>query len=580
MQILFNNTTIIPFKWRGRYICFYCGQNYNEYQSFRKHTKSHGLCSTSDYALKLIKGSYIEVKIDVSEIACDICYEPLTCFDEVVDHLTNKHELEYDKSIDIPIQEYQLSDCRCRICGQEFTYFGYLIQHTNIAHPQNTFICDNCGEKFNKKRDLAIHMRRYHQEGGYPCDECSDFFESYILLSKHKNNFHFRRCKICDLRFPSYTLLRRHIKCDHSDDNCPYCSKKCQTSQGLKQHITKCSKRCDIKVKQAFDEETIQPNKKKNVNQIRKNILCVLNMSTAVPFKFFTKYSCFYCSKSYVEFDDLKQHVVEEHPTCDLKEKCMKNCKGERISVKIDISSLSCRVCFESIDNVDSLIDHLITKHGAEYDKATTGCFESFKIIKDSIPCPICSSIFRYFGSLLRHINSEHSNNNRICDFCGRSFKNVANLKVHITYAHTGSCECDVCGVKYKNQWCLGRHKAKSHNAKDFQCTKCSERFQSQYHKQKHLIKVHDIGHKCSYCGKMFTRNSFMKDHIRRTHLKEKNVPCTVCNEKFFDNYLLRLHMVKHKGERKFSCEICGKAFLRRSNLSAHTEMHKKYGHV
>ncbi|XP_064075963.1 zinc finger protein 62 homolog isoform X3 [Vanessa tameamea] len=586
LQILFNNTSIIPFKWRGRYLCFYCGQNFTEYATFRKHTKSHGLCSTSDYALKIIKGNHVEIKIDISEMICEICYEPLTSFSEIIDHLIGKHELEYDKTIFTPYQEYRLVDCRCQLCGQEFAYFGYLISHTNIAHPQNSFICDNCGERFNKKRDLAMHIRHYHRDGGYPCDECSEIFESHILLRKHRNNFHFRRCKSCDLRFPSYTLLQKHIKCDHSDDgphkNCPHCSKQCQTSQGLNQHIRKCKRKKGTKMSTPVfpDDNLLQPNKKQNVQQIRKNIQCVLNMSTAVPFKFFAKYSCFYCSKYFVEFDELKEHVVAEHPICDLKEKCMKNCKGERITVKIDISSLSCRVCFQPMENVDTLIDHLITKHTADYDKSMTGCFEPFKIIKDNIPCPICSNVFRYFGTLLRHINSEHSNNNKICDFCGRSFKNVANLKVHITYAHTGSCECEICGAKYKNQWCLGRHRAKSHNAKDFQCTKCPERFQSQYHKQKHLIKVHDIGHKCTYCGKMFTRNSFMKDHIRRTHLKEKNVPCTVCNEKFFDNYLLRMHMVKHKGERKFSCEVCGKAFLRRSNLSSHKEMHKKYGHV
>lgn len=537
--------------------------------------------------MKVIRGNNVEIKIDVSEIQCEICLEHFTSLNEIIDHLIGEHELKYDKSVSTTFEEFRLSDCRCQLCGQEFSYFGFLIIHMNVEHPQNTFICDNCGETFNKFRDVKMHIRYYHREGGYPCDECAEVFENYALLRKHKKRLHFHRCKMCNLDFPSYAFFRKHVKSGHPDDGCytkcPFCSEKCQTSPELNEHIRICKLKRQNKILMSTisstDDNRLQPNKHQNVFQIRRNIQCVLNMSTAVPFKFFVKFLCFYCSKYFVEFDELKEHVSANHPFCDIKEKYMKNRKRGKLAVKIDVSSLACRVCLEPMENLESLIDHLISKHAADYDKSMAMCFEPFKINKDNIPCPTCSKVFRYFSTLLRHMNSEHTNNNIICDFCGRSFRGIPNLKVHLTHAHTGSCECEICGTKFKNQWCLGRHKAKSHNVKDYQCTKCPERFQSHYHKQKHLIEVHDIGHKCTHCGKMFTRNSFMKDHVRRIHLKEKNVPCTVCDEKFFDNYCLKLHMVKHKGERNFTCEVCGKAFLRRSNLKVHKQIHKKHEH-
>ncbi|XP_023939802.2 zinc finger protein 808 [Bicyclus anynana] len=566
LETLFNNSTIVPFKWRGKYLCFYCGLSFIDYVEFRRHTDAHEPCSITDDALKVIKGNHIEIKVDISEMTCQICLEPFESLTEVVDHLIGKHDLEYDKTVDIPFQEYSLLDCQCRLCDQKFTYFGNLIMHTNNAHPKNSFVCDNCGLTFNKKRDLALHLRNFHKYGGHQCDECAKVFPNRVLLINHKNNFHFRRCQLCDAYFPSYTLFHRHMESDHPGQKvCSYCSKKFKHATSLRHHLRSCGSKSNTVKVPVFPEETFRPKQKRDIKQIRKNIQCILNMSTAVPFRFFSRFSCFHCSKNFVDFEELKTHVFDEHPVCDLNDKSMKKCKGERTTVKIDISELSCKVCSQSMDDLDDLIDHLIMKHDAIYDKSITDCFDPFKVIKDNIPCNICPQQFRYFGSLLRHINSEHSNNNKICDHCGRTFKNVANLNVHITYAHAGTCECSVCGAKYKNQWCLGRHMAKCHNAKDFQCTKCSERFPSQYHKQKHMIQAHEIGHKCSYCEKMFTRNSFMKDHIRRTHLKEKNVPCSVCNEKFFDNYLLRLHMVKHKGERNYSCEVCGKAFMRRS---------------
>lgn len=548
------------------------------------------MCSTTDYSLKIIKGNHVEIKIDVSEIACDVCYEPFESTSEIIDHLIRKHQLEYDKTIDIPLQEYRLADFRCLHCNEQFTYFGNLVSHVNVNHPQNCFICDDCGIKFNKKRDLAMHFRNNHKRGGYPCDICAETFETRRMLLRHQNNYHFRKCKTCNSSFASYSLLQKHIQCDHPDDGClmcTYCSKECHSKQGLQQHLNKCRVKMVAQDDPPVDDNTLitftdslKPKKKQNVAQIRENIACVLNMSTAVPFKFFAIFSCFYCSKKFLDFDDLKGHTLVEHPICDVKSKCIKRYKGERTCVKIDISMLSCKLCCQPMSDLETLIDHLITNHNANYDKSITNCLDPFRIVKDNIPCPICSQVFRYFSILLRHINSEHSDNNNICDFCGRGFKNVANLNVHISYSHAGSKECEICLAKFRNQWCLSRHKAKTHDAKDFKCPKCPEMFPSQYHKQKHLIKMHDIGHKCNYCGRMFTRNSFMKDHIRRTHLKEKNVPCSVCSEKFFDNYQMRLHMVKHEGDRKFSCLVCGKAFLRRSNLQSHMEMHKKYGHV
>ncbi|XP_072943131.1 uncharacterized protein [Epargyreus clarus] len=568
LKILFDNTSIIPFKWRGKYLCFYCGKEYSDYADFKKHTKSHSMCTIQDYDNKFIKRTNEEIKLDISEINCELCTEPFTSVDEIVNHLIGKHDLEYDKEVDMPFQEYMLEDSRCQYCGVQFAYFGYLIIHINTAHPQNSFICNDCGLTFNKKRSLGFHIRYNHRRGGYLCDECPDLFESQGLLDKHKNTFHFRKCNTCNLSFVSYSLLKKHKQLEHSDNKCPYCDQAYQSRQGLIQHLRACKDKIVLKSdKQIYPQENVLEPKKpqKNLTQKRQNIVCILNMSTAIPFKFFAKFSCFHCSKKFTEFDELKEHTVAEHPICDLKSKCIKKCKGERAVVRIDVSSLACKECCETMDDFDTLIDHLISKHNADYDKSVTGCFEPFKLIKDNIPCPHCPNTFRYFATLVRHINAEHCNYNRICDFCGRSFRSAANLGVHIIYAHTGSCECDVCGMKFKNQWCLGRHKAKAHDVKDFKCPKCPEQFQSQYHKQKHLIQVHDIGHKCTYCGRMFTRNSFMKDHIRRIHLKEKNVPCTVCDEKFFDNHLLKLHMVKHNGDRKFTCNICDKTFLRRS---------------
>ncbi|CAK1550192.1 unnamed protein product [Leptosia nina] len=583
LQLLFNNTSVIPFKWRGRFLCFYCPNQYANRSDLKKHTKSHGACSTKDYSLKVIKGNAVEIKLDISDIECEICNEPFPNLNEVIDHLVGKHDLDYDKSVETPFTEFRLADMKCQYCDKDFSYFVYLRRHLKLAHAQNNYVCDDCGATFNSKRDLAFHLHDFHKHGGYPCDVCTEMFESKQAWKTHKNKYHFRKCIYCNGSFASFSLLQKHMSKEHSsfkNNKCPFCSKDCHSRQGVGQHVKNCKLKSHKSPALLPSENYIEPKKKQDITQIRQNIVNVLNMTTVIPFKFFGKFSCFYCSIRFTDFEDLKQHTIGEHPFCDLSSASIKKCKGERTTVKIDISSLSCKVCGQTSEQLETLIDHIISKHNASFDKSIKNCFEPFNILSDKCSCIHCPSVFRYFATLLRHSNAEHTTNCHVCDFCGRSFKKASNLTAHIAHTHKGSCDCHICGIQFRNQWCLNRHNAKCHNAKDFKCSNCSEQFESPYQRQKHLIKVHDIGHKCSFCGRMFTRNSFMRDHIRRTHLKEKNMECSICGEKFFDNHLLRLHMVKHEGVRKFSCSICSKSFMRRSNLASHMGMHKKYGHV
>ncbi|XP_045456727.1 zinc finger protein 91-like [Melitaea cinxia] len=586
LQLLFNNTTIIPFKWRGKYLCFYCSKDIAKYCDLRKHTKSHGDCSIQDRSLKVLKGGQsMEIKIDISEIGCEICYEEFPVLGDLLTHLFVKHELEYDKNVDMAIEEYKLVDLSCTQCNDKFTYFGYLVSHINTNHPKNCLVCDKCNQKFNKKRDLAWHMKNYHREGGYPCDICSQSYKSLNTLRNHKKNRHWTKCNICNLRLPSTVLKQKHMELKHPDRRslqCDVCDKYCHTQQGLKTHLRKCKGDIEIKKGQGdtmdFDNSdrlAIKPS----VKRVRENIVTVINMSTAIPFNFFkNKFNCFYCSKDFHDSDLMREHAVVEHPVCDIKDKCIMRCKETVTCVKIDISSLACKVCFESMPDLNTLIDHLILKHEANYDRSITSCFQPYKLIKDHMACPNCSSeVFRFFGTLLQHMNVKHTNNKIKCEHCGKTFRCDQNLRVHIWRHHRdGSFKCNICGADCNIPSRLYKHMAKAHGVKAAKCPKCSETFATQYLRQKHLIEAHDSGHKCSHCGRMFTRNSFLRDHIKRTHLKEKNVECSVCSMKFFNNIQLRRHMVKHSGEKNFSCDMCGERFYWKNTLRTHMTKHNK----
>ncbi|XP_045506141.1 PR domain zinc finger protein 5-like isoform X1 [Colias croceus] len=587
LETLFNNTSIIPFKFRGKYLCFFCSKYVEEYAELRRHTKEHGECTIGTHSLKAIRGvSNVEIKIDVSEISCEVCKDMFLSINDVIDHLLEKHKIDYDKGIDMPLEEYRLKDLACVACDAKFTFFGYLVSHVNSNHPKNTFTCDTCQQKFNKKRDLFSHTKNYHREGGFVCELCHQTFTSLNILNKHKTNRHMSRCNICFLKLPSAVLKRKHMKTEHPDDGsmkCKICHKQFHTDIGLKMHSRNC-RNVDI-IMEDNDIDVMDSDvkydvpKRNSVKQLRENIALVISLSTAIPFNFFhNKFNCFFCSKDFQDPDSLKEHTIMMHPVCDAREKSILKCRESESSVKIDISSLACKICFEQMKDLDSLLDHLIAQHDANYDKSIKTCLQPYKLVKDHMECPLCPhEVFRFFGTLLKHMNTVHTDNKNICVHCGQSFRREQNLRVHLWRRHSdGKFNCSICGLDCEIPSRLFMHMAKEHGVKASKCPICPEAFETQYLRQKHLIEAHDSGHKCSFCGKLFTRESFLRDHVRRTHLKEKNVECSVCSAKFFNNILLRRHMVKHSGVKNFHCDVCGDRFYWKKSLTSHMAKHKK----
>ncbi|XP_026743955.1 PR domain zinc finger protein 5-like isoform X3 [Trichoplusia ni] len=573
LQILFNNTTLIPFKWRGKYMCFFCGDDFDTYEVLKKHTKSHGLCSHKDRALKLVKASDSEIKIDVSDVTCEICSKTFSDLDKIVDHLILEHSLPYNRNVELMMSAYRLIDLQCLLCDTKFNYLRKLISHMNNFHPNNCFMCQDCDQKFNKKRDLDSHVRFHHRKE-YACMKCQQTFPSNSALHTHRTNAHSSTCNICFKTFSSDSKRLVHMKRDHDDQTeCGFCQRVLTTKQAFLRHAAICTENTKKDVIVIDDEE-----KKQSVKELRSSIACIFNMSTALPFKFFmNRFRCFYCPKDFTTSDDLKQHTLSEHPLCDISFKSMKlRNRYDGVQIKIDISNLSCKLCLEELTDLDDLIRHLTSEHKVNCDKSLESNIQCFKLIKDNFPCPICGEIFRYFGLLLNHISRAHTDNKYICMYCGKSFRTDPNLRAHVSRRHTnlGNYKCSDCDLVFPTNNALKIHLGAVHGSKIIQCSECLDKFTSQYWMQRHMITIHGTGHKCSYCGKLFIKNSFMVNHVRRCHLKEKNVECSVCFERFFDGQRLKMHMVKHIGERNFHCDVCGKKFLWKRNLRGHMSSH------
>ncbi|XP_032691618.1 PR domain zinc finger protein 13 [Odontomachus brunneus] len=77
-------------------------------------------------------------------------------------------------------------------------------------------------------------------------------------------------------------------------------------------------------------------------------------------------------------------------------------------------------------------------------------------------------------------------------------------------------------------------------------------------------------GHRCIYCGKLYSRKYGLKIHIR-THTGYKPLKCPFCERAFGDPSNLNKHVRLHTdGDTPYKCSICGKVMVRRRDLERH----------
>ncbi|XP_014486022.1 PREDICTED: zinc finger protein 600 [Dinoponera quadriceps] len=77
-------------------------------------------------------------------------------------------------------------------------------------------------------------------------------------------------------------------------------------------------------------------------------------------------------------------------------------------------------------------------------------------------------------------------------------------------------------------------------------------------------------GHRCIYCGKLYSRKYGLKIHIR-THTGYKPLKCAFCERAFGDPSNLNKHIRLHTdGDTPYKCHICSKVMVRRRDLDRH----------
>ena len=114
--------------------------------------------------------------------------------------------------------------------------------------------------------------------------------------------------------------------------------------------------------------------------------------------------------------------------------------------------------------------------------------------------CMICIQVFEGDVQLHKHKRDVHREKERPfeCNLCQKSFTDKCYLRSHETADHSGECKCEICGDLFPSKSRMLLHKYK-HKERKFKCDHCEISFREDFTRERHM---------------------------KRTHLKEKNVSC------------------------------------------------------
>ncbi len=147
-----------------------------------------------------------------------------------------------------------------------------------------------------------------------------------------------------------------------------------------------------------------------------------------------------------------------------------------------------------------------------------------------------------------------------------------------------GAFKCDHCGKLFTRNWYLKQHIKLHSNEKPFGCDLCDKRFLNSSNLKQHM-KTHSVEFRCPTCGKTYINQTSLDEHVLK-HEEPKveecqevqnteTQQCNYCPVKFTDEVSLREHLGSHTKDLPYHCSKCDKAFRYNNTLVKHMKLHE-----
>ncbi|CAG4958896.1 unnamed protein product [Colias eurytheme] len=568
---------LVPFKFGSEGLkCFMCFSVYHKFKSLLEHMNVHyrnyicDVCNAG-FVNRCMLARHAESH-RLGSFKCMFC-------PKIFDTLRKK------RSHEKCVHTHSVLN-RCGYCNEKFRDYRKKEKHLIAVHGAVNVEtkCQACDRTFTNQKEYNSHVKRLHlMDKRHKCPECDmAFFTTGELrdhVVKHTGTRQFE-CEVCHKTYGRRKTLLEHLRI-HKDDRrfkCEHCGQafvqKCSWRGHMRKRVRlKSDSRETAKTVANENSDPPKVTLGKELAKHRTNIREIIRWSNATPIRCRggIGYACCFCSDQYPDPADLKRHTIDGHDE-ETKRDFMKGKDMYGFFVKLDITSLVCNICLQNINTLENLMTHLKDEHDKNIYTDINNHILPFKFESETLKCFICLNVFNKFKALQEHMHTHYRN--FICEVCDAGFVNKHLLLCHREGHKKGTFECTQCTEVFDTVRKMKQHIRKVHNGSlPHKCGYCNERFKENFHKNEHLAKVHGIvgpAIKCQACDRTFATQQTWLLHTKKYHLMQRQYKCSRCEMDFFSKRELNDHMVKHTGTREYRCEICFKCYGRLKTLKEH----------
>lgn len=258
-------------------------------------------------------------------------------------------------------------------------------------------------------------------------------------------------------------------------------------------------------------------------------------------------------------------------------------------------TSLTCVYCCDSYADPTLFRNHMKEEHVSfKIQNAFAHCTsESYlKIDCTELTCRKCSEPFERLDDVAKHLNEKHDakidfefqlglhpfkfvQDKLMCGICDLNFPCMRQLSRHMS-SHYQNFTCDLCGKSYTTNSSLQQHIRFSHIDDERICRKCKQTFSSLKAKKEHTTNSQNCWmYQCYLCLQRFMTWNGKEDHLVQVHgQSKKSYSCPECSQTFGTRNIYRSHFNTMHADISFDCPHCGRKFGSKKYLEQHVVVH------
>lgn len=465
-------------------------------------------------------------------------------------------------------------------------------QQRSTVSTQKRWKCDLCNAEFLFEANLIEHQDEHEKPGSSMKDAEQSNSSSNSDTQSDAMEKAFDASSNDSIDNEYQTSLQKSTVVDKSD-----CHQKLQETK-----ITKPSELDDdLEILTYDDIKTIDemqldnlnclnPNKKNARQNEMKNRLRVHEIT----------YRCKLSKSIFPTMEEYRVHKTSVHELDTEEQKSNENTND----ADAEAIEWICEYCNGEFDTELNLAKHLVKTHDAKKsDHLCNICTEKFTELEALLThmrnhceiaqhkCSIdgCNRGFAYKMSLAIHLNKHKSTNRssitrKTQDNLSEIAKHYATISIETDNNDKKPMNCEICSKELASRASLLLHIQTIHIGQQIRCTngKCSKIFRSNTGLYRHMKLCHpeDVN-KCDICHKfVYSKEKFSEHQLRHNQPGSSSAgsagsfACNICTMTFLRKFELRSHLNKH--EKDISCTLCNEKFSTVKLMLAHRERHGK----